>query len=92
MPANPKKQPMRMCVSCREMRPKRDLIRIVKGQDGELFVDGRGKAPGRGAYICSSAQCLARAIKTRAIDRALGAQLRDELKERLRQLTDGEGE
>ena len=88
MPLKPKKIPMRMCVSCREMRPKAELLRVVKPQDGEAHIDFRGKAPGRGAYICPSEECFARARKTRALERALEASISpevfDALEEQLR--------
>lgn len=67
-----KKQPMRMCVSCRNMREKRTLMRLVKSDDTVIY-DPTGKMPGRGAYICKSTECVERAKKTKAIDRALGA-------------------
>ena len=67
----PKKLPMRMGVGCREMKPKRALIRVVRSQDGNVTVDFTGKAAGRGAYVCRSVECLERAIKTRGLDRAL---------------------
>lgn len=50
--------PMRMCIACREMKPKREMQRVVKNADGEIYVDPTGKAPGRGAYICNGAECL----------------------------------
>ena len=67
----PKKIPMRMCVGCREMHEKRELIRIVKSAEGMVSIDMRGKAPGRGAYICRKNDCLERAMKSRALERAL---------------------
>ena len=83
----PKKIPMRMCVGCREMKPKRELIRVVRSQDGNVTVDFTGKAAGRGAYVCRSVQCLERAIKTRGLDRALEHKIEDtvflQLKEEL---------
>lgn len=66
-----KKIPLRMCVGCREMRPKKELMRIVRSPEGEVHADPTGKAPGRGAYVCKSADCLARAQKIRALERAL---------------------
>ncbi|MGI6028833.1 MAG: RNase P modulator RnpM [Candidatus Heteroscillospira sp.] len=66
----PKKIPMRQCTGCREMKPKRELIRVVRAPDGSISLDFRGKAPGRGAYVCRSTQCLERAIKARALERA----------------------
>ncbi|MEL7607931.1 MAG: YlxR family protein [Bacillota bacterium] len=66
----PKKIPMRMCVGCRQMRSKKELIRVVRSAQGEIRVDPIGKAPGRGAYLCPSGECLDRAIKIRALERA----------------------
>lgn len=56
----PKKKniPMRMCIACREMKPKSEMTRVVKNADGEIRLDVTGKAPGRGAYICSGEECL----------------------------------
>ena len=65
-----KKIPLRQCVGCREMRPKRELIRVAHSQDGAVTLDFGGKAPGRGAYVCRSAECLKKAIKSRALERA----------------------
>lgn len=79
-----RKIPMRMCVGCREMRPKKELVRIVRPNEGELSIDKVGKAPGRGAYICPKAECLDRAIKTKAIERALEKRVEAELYEKLR--------
>lgn len=66
----PKKIPMRMCVGCRQMRPKKELLRVVRSAEGAVRVDLIGKAPGRGAYLCPNAQCLDRAVKIRALERA----------------------
>ena len=66
-----KKVPLRMCVSCRTMFPKRDLIRVVRTED-EILLDATGKAAGRGAYICGQPACLEKARKSRALERALG--------------------
>ena len=74
-----KKIPMRMCVACREMRAKKDLMRVVRTEDG-LKLDRTGKLSGRGAYLCRDAACLEKAIKTRALERALEAPMNDELK------------
>lgn len=67
----PKKVPMRMCVSCREMKSKRELIRIACSKDGEISLDPGGKKPGRGAYVCRNRQCLELAVKGGKIDRGL---------------------
>ena len=53
-----KKIPMRMCIACREMKPKSEMTRVVKNAEGEIALDVTGKAPGRGAYICSCEDCL----------------------------------
>ena len=66
-----KKIPMRQCVGCREMRPKKELVRVVKSPEGAISLDFRGKAPGRGAYLCPNSECLKRARKSRALARAL---------------------
>ena len=70
-----KKTPMRQCLGCREMKPKRELIRVVRSPEGEISLDFRGKAPGRGAYLCPDPQCLKKAIKARALERAFSAQI-----------------
>lgn len=65
-----KKIPMRMCTGCREMKPKFELVRVVKTPDGEIKLDNTGKLNGRGAYICKNTECLNKAIKTNALSRA----------------------
>ena len=75
MPAKPRKIPMRMCVGCREMKPKVELIRVVKPQEGDAHIDRTGKAQGRGAYVCGQIECLRKAKKSRALERALEAQI-----------------
>ena len=75
-----KKIPMRMCVACREMRAKKDLMRVVRTGEGVLELDRTGKLNGRGAYLCRSSACLERALKTRALERALEAPMNDSLK------------
>ena len=78
-----KKIPMRQCLGCREMKPKRELIRVVRSPEGEIGLDFKGKAPGRGAYICSSPECLKKAIKTKALERAFSAQIPSEVYDKL---------
>ena len=75
----PKKIPMRMCVGCREMKPKRELIRVVRSPEGEVSMDPVGKKPGRGAYVCRNTECLKRAIKQRQLERQLEVQLTAEV-------------
>jgi uncharacterized protein len=65
-----KKIPMRMCIACRESKPKKELVRVV-ADGGALSADETGKAHGRGAYICPDVECLEKARKTKAFDRAL---------------------
>lgn len=66
----PKKIPMRQCVGCREMKAKRELIRVVKSPEGDVSLDFRGKLPGRGAYLCPNPDCLKRGRKSKALERA----------------------
>ena len=76
----PQKQPpLRMCTGCSEMKPKSELIRVVKNSSGEISLDKRGKSPGRGAYVCNSADCLKKARKTRRIERAFSMKIPDEI-------------
>ena len=75
----PRKIPMRMCVGCREMKEKRELIRIVRTPDGEVIMDATGKKSGRGAYVCRKADCLKRAIKQRQLERQLDVSLTEEV-------------
>lgn len=66
-----KKIPMRMCNGCMEMKPKKELIRIVKSPEGEVSVDLTGKKSGRGAYVCKSIQCLEKAVKAKRLNKNL---------------------
>ena len=75
-----KKIPMRMCIACREMRSKKELMRVVKTPEGSLVFDATGKRNGRGAYLCRTNACTERAWKIRALERALEAPVNDELK------------
>lgn len=79
----PKKIPQRQCVGCRVMREKRELIRVVRSPEGEISLDFRGKKPGRGAYLCPDPACLARARKTRALERAFETPIPPEVYEAL---------
>lgn len=72
-----RKVPMRMCVGCREMTPKRELMRIVRSPEGAIAFDRAGKAPGRGAYVCRKAECLRKARKIRALERQLECRIDD---------------
>ena len=74
---------MRMCTGCREMKPKRELVRIVCNKEGVVALDTSGKAAGRGAYICKSKSCLERAVKTRALERAFSRKIEQEIFDKL---------
>lgn len=88
----PKRVPMRQCLGCREMKPKRELLRVVRTPEGEVTLDIRGKVSGRGAYVCPNEDCLRRAVKSRALDRALETKIPDEVMEQLvRTLEAGNG-
>ena len=79
----PKKIPMRQCLGCREMKAKRELIRVVRSPEGEISLDFRGKKPGRGAYVCPSPACLAKARKSKALERAFSTPIPAEVYEAL---------
>ena len=81
----PRKEPIRMCTGCREGKPKKELVRVVKNADGEISVDLTGKKSGRGAYICKSVQCLKAARKAHSLERAFECKISDEIYERLEQ-------
>ena len=78
-----KKIPMRQCVGCREMKPKKELVRVVKSPQGEISLDFRGKAPGRGAYLCPNGACLKKAIKSKALERGFEMPIPPEIYEGL---------
>lgn len=75
----PRKIPQRQCLGCREMKDKKSLIRVVRSPEGEISLDFVGKKPGRGAYVCPDPACLAKARKSRALERAFSAQIPDEV-------------
>ena len=79
----PKKIPLRQCVGCREMKPKRELVRVVRSPEGEVHLDFSGKAPGRGAYVCPDPACLRRAQKAGSLSRAFDAPVPPEVYEAL---------
>lgn len=72
-----KKVPMRRCVGCREMKDKRELLRIVKNNEGEIFVDPTGKKNGRGAYICKNTGCFAQARKSKGLNHEFSCEIPD---------------
>lgn len=79
----PKKIPLRQCVGCREMKEKTELIRAVRSPEGEVSLDFRGKKPGRGAYLCLNPDCLKRAKRSKALERAFAQPLPPEVYEGL---------
>ncbi len=76
------KVPMRMCIACREMKPKKELIRIVKNDAG-ITIDYKGKVNGRGAYICNDEACLRKCIKSRALNRAYKTEISEDVYNKL---------
>ena len=74
-----KKIPMRQCIGCREMKPKKELVRVVRSPEGVISLDFRGKAPGRGAYLCPNCECLKKAIKAKALERNFSCQIPAEI-------------
>nr|MDD6336468.1 YlxR family protein [bacterium] len=79
-----RKVPMRMCVGCRQMKPKRELIRVVRPADGgDVRADRTGKLAGRGAYICASEECLKKARKARLLEKALETPISEQTYEQL---------
>ena len=78
-----KKIPQRQCMGCRERKAKRELIRVVRGTDGNVSLDFGGKAPGRGAYICPNADCLKKALRSKALDRSLEVTIPEDVYARL---------
>lgn len=84
-----KKIPMRKCVGCGEMKPKKELMRILKTETGEFLVDADGKKNGRGAYICRSVECFRKAVKSRGLERSFKQQIPEEVYDRLEKEMDG---
>ena len=89
----PRKIPQRQCVGCREMKDKKALIRVVKSPEGAISLDEKGRMPGRGAYVCPDVECLRRARKSRALERAFETQIPPEVYDAMeRQLGGGADE
>lgn len=78
-----KKIPQRLCIGCSVLKDKRELIRIVKVSEEEIFLDSTGKKNGRGAYICKNSDCLNKAIKTKGLDRSFKTTISKEIYDRL---------
>lgn len=79
-----KKIPMRMCLGCNEMKPKKELVRVVRSKEGEISLDLTGKKAGRGAYICKSVGCLEKARKARRLEKSFSCRIDDEIYESMK--------
>jgi len=86
-----KKLPVRLCLGCNEPRTKKELIRIVKNNEGDISVDFNGKKPGRGAYICHNAECLAKVQKNKRLSRSFKCQIPDDVFSQLKKELEYEG-
>lgn len=85
-----KKIPLRMCTGCMDMKPKKELIRVVKSPEGEVSVDLTGKKSGRGAYICKDKECLEKAFKAKRLSRNLDIAIDEVIYNRLREEIENE--
>ena len=86
-----RKIPLRKCTGCQEMKNKKELIRIVRNDEGEFSLDRTGKKPGRGAYICPNGDCLAKAQKSRGLERSFKAAVPKDVYEQLLGELEAEG-
>ena len=80
-----KKIPQRMCVVCRSQKPKKEMIRVVKTDEDTYVVDETGKLNGRGAYVCSSSDCIGKCTKTRALNRAFKKNVGDDIYQNIKE-------
>ncbi len=87
-----KKIPERRCIGCGETKPKPELIRVVRSPEGQVSLDPTGKKSGRGAYLCRSAACLKRAVKSRQLARNLECEIPEDIAEQLAALIESETE
>ena len=83
-----KKIPMRMCIGCREMKPKKELLRVVHGPDGSVQADTTGRKPGRGAYVCRDSACIEKALKQKQFERAFECPISEETKTAIRTMAE----
>ena len=81
--SNNKKVPMRKCVGCQEMKSKKEMLRIIRTQEGEFLLDATGKKNGRGAYICPSSECLSKAIRQKGLERSFKQAIPEDVYEML---------
>lgn len=86
-----KKEPLRQCVGCREMKSKKEMVRVIRTPEDEIVMDLTGRKNGRGAYVCRSLNCFDKARKSKAFDRALNIPIPELLYDILRkELEDAE--
>lgn len=85
-----KKQPLRMCIACREMVPKNELIRIVRVGENDFELDTVGKKPGRGAYICNKRECIEKCLKQKSLNRAFSCNVDPEVYTKIKESYDKE--
>lgn len=88
----PKKQPLRQCTGCGEMRPKRELVRVVKTPEGNVMLDRSGKLNGRGAYICHSTECYKKAVKAKRLERAFSCIIPESVSEQIVKELESDGQ
>lgn len=87
-----KKIPLRRCNGCNEMKPKKELVRVVRSPEGEVSLDLTGRKPGRGAYVCRSADCLRKAIKSHRFEREFNCEIPQEVYDLIEKEMDESGE
>ncbi len=80
-----KKVPLRQCIVCRESKPKKELIRIVRTADNDFSVDKTGKLNGRGSYICNSEECINKLVKQKALNKAFKTNVSQEVYDKLKE-------
>lgn len=85
----PKYVPQRTCIGCRQTKPKRELLRLVRTAEGSVVVDETGKRAGRGAYLCKQASCWLTALKRQGLDRALRTELDEATRVQLSEFAQG---
>ena len=85
---NNRKIPMRKCIGCGEMRPKKEMMRVVRTAEGEFVLDATGRQNGRGAYICRNKECLLKAIQTKGLERSFKQVIPEEVYESLKKEMD----
>ena len=78
-----KKIPVRMCVACREMKPKKEMLRVVRPKEGDVFIALTGKAAGRGAYVCNDPACIRKLKKGRLLNKVFSAEIPAEVYEKI---------